>query len=109
LLEQLGIGYLALNRSTETLATGEAQRVRIAAELASNLRGICYVLDEPTIGLHPRNVESLLHSLTSLRDRGNTVVVVEHEAPVIQAADHIIDLGPGAGAKGGQVIKNRHP
>jgi len=103
LLSTLGLGYLSLDRATNTLSTGEAQRVRIAAELSSNLRGVCYVLDEPTVGLHPHNTLALVKALTDLRDRGNTVVVVEHEEPVIRAADHVIDLGPGAGTGGGGI------
>ncbi len=104
LLEQLGLGYLALDRSADTLSTGEAQRIRIVAQLASNLRGVCYVLDEPTVGLHPRDSEALVRALFGLRERGNTVVVVEHEEAVIRACDHVIDLGPGAGADGGRVV-----
>jgi excinuclease ABC subunit A len=86
LLERLGVGYLTLDRSADTLSTGEAQRIRIVAHLASNLRGVCYVLDEPTVGLHPRDTAALTHALTRLRERGNTVVVVEHEEAVIRAA-----------------------
>jgi len=104
LLDRLGLGYLALERGADTLSTGEAQRIRIAAALASNLRGVCYVLDEPTVGLHPRDDEALTEALLGLRDRGNTVVVVEHEESVIRAADHVIDLGPGAGPHGGRVV-----
>ncbi|MBA2880147.1 excinuclease ABC subunit A [Desulfosalsimonas propionicica] len=104
LLENLGVGYLTLDRPSNTLSTGEAQRVRIAAEISSNLRGVCYVLDEPTVGLHPKNAQALVSALCELRDRGNTVVVVEHEEPVIRAADHVIDLGPGAGVDGGRVV-----
>jgi len=109
LLDELGVGYLTLDRATNTLATGEAQRIRITAELASNLRGVCYVLDEPTVGLHPRDVAALLKALHGLRERGNTVVVVEHGKAVIQAADHVIDLGPGAGPHGGRVVKTGTP
>jgi len=109
LLDNLGVGYLTLDRSTNTLATGEAQRIRIAAELASNLRGVCYVLDEPTVGLHPRDVKALLKALSDLREEGNTVVVVEHQEPVIRAADYVIDLGPGAGAHGGRVVTTGTP
>jgi excinuclease ABC subunit A len=104
LLDELGVGYLALNRGADTLSTGEAQRIRIVAHLASNLRGVCYVLDEPTVGLHPRDTAALTHALARLRERGNTVVVVEHEESVIRAADHVIDLGPGAGPAGGRVV-----
>lgn len=109
LLDALGVGYLTLDRAGNTLATGEAQRIRIAAELASNLRGVCYVLDEPTVGLHPRDVRALLTSFAGLRDHGNTVVVVEHQETVIRAADHVIDLGPGAGPRGGQVVAAGRP
>jgi len=103
LLDELGLGYLGLDRGNDTLSTGEAQRIRIVGQLASNLRGVCYVLDEPTVGLHPRDSEALTRALFGLRDRGNTVVVVEHDEPLIRAADHVIDLGPGAGPHGGRV------
>ena len=109
LLDQLGLGYLTLERGADTLSTGEAQRIRIVAALASNLRGVCYVLDEPTVGLHPRDDEALTKALLGLRDRGNTVIVVEHEDSVIRAADHIIDLGPGAGPHGGRVVATGSP
>ena len=108
-LEDLGLGYLTLDRGAHTLSTGEGQRIRIVAQLASNLRGVCYVLDEPTVGLHPRDSEALSRALFGLRDRGNTVVVVEHEEALIRAADHLIDLGPAAGAQGGQHRRRRHP
>jgi len=109
LLEDLGVGYLTLDRAVGTLSTGEAQRIRITAELASNLRGVCYVLDEPTVGLHPRDTEALLRALSDLRDRGNTVVVVEHEEPVIRSADYVIDMGPGAGRNGGRIVSTGSP
>jgi excinuclease ABC subunit A len=109
LLDQLGLGYLTLERGADTLSTGEAQRIRIVAALASNLRGVCYVLDEPTVGLHPRDDEALTQALLGLRDRGNTVIVVEHEDSVIRAADHVIDLGPGAGPHGGRVVGTGSP
>ncbi len=109
LLDQLGLGYLTLERGADTLSTGEAQRIRIVAALASNLRGVCYVLDEPTVGLHPRDDEALTKALLGLRDRGNTVIVVEHEDSVIRAADHVIDLGPGAGPHGGRVVATGSP
>ncbi len=108
-LDELGVGYLTLDRAANTLATGEAQRIRIAAELASNLRGVCYVLDEPTVGLHPRDVQALLKAFRGLKEHGNTVVVVEHQATVIRAADHVIDLGPGAGPHGGRVVAQGSP
>ncbi len=104
LLNQLGLSYMALGRSANTLSGGEAQRVRLAAQLGSNLTGVCYILDEPTIGLHPRDNQILIDALKSLRDRGNTVIVVEHDEDTIRAADTIIDLGPGAGEHGGKVV-----
>ena len=103
-LGQVGLGYLALDRRADTLSGGEAQRIRLAAQLGSNLRGICYVLDEPTIGLHPRDNAMLLDALVSLRERGNTVVVVEHDEATIRRADLVVDLGPGAGVHGGHVV-----
>ena len=109
LLDRLGLGYLTLERGADTLSTGEAQRIRIVAALASNLRGVCYVLDEPTVGLHPRDDEALTKALLGLRDRGNTVVVVEHEESVIRAADHVVDLGPGAGPHGGRLVAQGSP
>ena len=104
LLNRLGLSYLALGRSGDTLSGGEAQRVRLAAQLGSNLTGVCYILDEPTIGLHPRDNRLLVEALKTLRDRGNTVIVVEHDEETIRAADTLIDLGPGAGRDGGQVV-----
>ena len=109
LLAELGLGYLGLTRATGTLSTGEAQRVRIAGQLASPLRGVCYVLDEPTVGLHPREVDALLSALRALRDRENTVMVVEHERRVIRAADHVVDLGPGPGPRGGRIVASGSP
>ncbi len=103
-LEEVGLGYLALDRAAPTLSGGEAQRIRLAAQLGSNLQGVCYVLDEPTIGLHPRDNRILLDALGKLRDRGNTLVVVEHDEDTIRRAQHIIDIGPGAGVRGGRVI-----
>ncbi|MEM1264126.1 MAG: excinuclease ABC subunit UvrA [Pseudomonadota bacterium] len=103
-LETVGLGYLALDRSAPTLSGGEAQRIRLAAQLGSNLRDVCYVLDEPTIGLHARDNDRLLTTLRRLTDNGNTVVVVEHDADTIKAADHNIDIGPGAGVRGGEVL-----
>ncbi|MDR3214588.1 MAG: excinuclease ABC subunit A, partial [Azoarcus sp.] len=103
-LQHVGLGYLALDRAAPTLSGGEAQRIRLAAQLGSNLRGVCYVLDEPTIGLHPRDNRLLLETLATLRDRGNTLVVVEHDEETIRRADHLIDLGPGAGARGGEIV-----
>jgi excinuclease ABC subunit A len=100
----VGLGYLQLDRSAPTLSGGEAQRIRLAAQLGSNLQGVCYVLDEPTIGLHPRDNEALLETLDRLRAKGNTLVVVEHDEDTIRRADHVIDLGPGAGKLGGRVV-----
>jgi excinuclease ABC subunit A len=103
-LAQVGLGYLTLDRRADTLSGGEAQRIRLAAQLGSNLRGVCYVLDEPTIGLHPRDNALLLDALEALRARGNTVVVVEHDEATIRRADLVVDLGPGAGVHGGRVV-----
>ena len=100
----VGLGYLQLNRAAPTLSGGEAQRIRLAAQLGSNLQGVCYVLDEPTIGLHPRDNVTLLDTLDRLRAKGNTLVVVEHDEETIRRADHVIDIGPGAGTRGGQVV-----
>ena len=103
-LEEVGLGYLALDRAAPTLSGGEAQRIRLAAQLGSNLQGVCYVLDEPTIGLHPRDNRILLDALGKLESKGNTLVVVEHDEDTIRRAQHIIDIGPGAGVRGGQVV-----
>ncbi len=100
----VGLGYLQLDRPAPTLSGGEAQRIRLAAQLGSNLQGVCYVLDEPTIGLHPRDNVILLDTLDRLRSKGNTLVVVEHDEDTIRRADRVIDLGPGAGTRGGQVV-----
>jgi excinuclease ABC subunit A len=103
-LRALGLDYLALDRRADTLSGGEAQRIRIAAQLGSNLRGILYILDEPTIGLHPSDGKRLIGTLRTLRDRGASVIVVEHDEAMIRSADHIIDLGPGAGPAGGRLV-----
>jgi excinuclease ABC subunit A len=103
-LQEVGLGYLQLDRSGNTLSGGESQRIRLAAQLGSNLRGVLYVLDEPTIGLHPRDNAALLKTLTALRDQGNSLIVVEHDEDTIAQADHLIDLGPGAGRLGGEVV-----
>jgi excinuclease ABC subunit A len=103
-LQQVGLGYLTLDRSAPTLSGGEAQRIRLAAQLGSNLRGVCYILDEPTIGLHHRDNQILLGVLEQLEAKGNTLVVVEHDEDTIRRAHHVIDLGPGAGKLGGRVI-----
>jgi excinuclease ABC subunit A len=104
LLNQLGLSYLSLARSGNTLSGGEAQRIRLAAQLGSNLTGVCYILDEPTIGLHARDNRILIDALKTLRDRGNTILVVEHDEETIREADTIVDLGPGAGQGGGLVV-----
>ncbi len=103
-LMNVGLDYLTLNRSGETLSGGEAQRIRLAAQLGSNLRGVCYILDEPTIGLHPADNHKLLENLRRLTDKGNTVLVVEHDEDTMRAADHVVELGPEAGSGGGRVV-----
>ncbi len=103
-VEQVGLGYLALDRPASTLSGGEMQRLRLSAQLGSGLTGALYVLDEPTIGLHPRDTKRLLSNLRSLADMGSTVLVVEHDAETIRAADHVIDLGPSGGRHGGHVV-----
>lgn len=103
-LEDVGLGYITLDRTASTLAGGEAQRIRLATQLGSQLEGVIYVLDEPSIGLHPRDHNRLLSTLFKLRDNGNTVVVVEHDAATMLAADYLIDIGPGAGERGGEVV-----
>ncbi|WP_335916935.1 excinuclease ABC subunit UvrA [Shewanella chilikensis] len=103
-LVNVGLNYLSLSRSAETLSGGEAQRIRLASQIGAGLVGVMYVLDEPSIGLHQRDNERLLNTLTHLRDLGNTVIVVEHDEDAIRMADHIIDIGPGAGVHGGEVI-----
>ena len=103
-LGRVGLDYLSLDRAAPTLSGGEAQRIRLAAQLGSNLRGVCYVLDEPTIGLHPRDNRILLDALEGLAAHENTLVVVEHDEDTIRRADHVIDLGPGAGVRGGQIV-----
>ncbi|MGL0960616.1 excinuclease ABC subunit UvrA [Vibrio vulnificus] len=103
-LVNVGLNYLNLSRSAETLSGGEAQRIRLASQIGAGLVGVMYVLDEPSIGLHQRDNERLLKTLTHLRDLGNTVLVVEHDEDAIRCADHVIDIGPGAGVHGGQVV-----
>jgi excinuclease ABC subunit A len=103
-LEEVGLGYLTLDRGAPTLSGGEAQRIRLAAQLGSNLQGVCYILDEPTIGLHARDNHILLNALHSLSSKGNTLVVVEHDEDTIRRADHIIDIGPSAGKRGGRMV-----
>lgn len=103
-LRDVGLGYLSLDRSAPTLSGGEAQRVRLATQVGSKLTGITYVLDEPSIGLHPRDNERLIGTLRNIRDRGNTVIVVEHDEETIRNADYVLDVGPGAGELGGEVV-----
>jgi excinuclease ABC subunit A len=108
-LQQVGLGYLTLDRAADTLSGGEAQRIRLAAQLGAGLQGVLYVLDEPSIGLHARDHGRLLGALESLRDAGNSVVVVEHDEATLRAADWVIDIGPGAGAHGGHVVAQGAP
>jgi len=108
-LDDVGLGYLTLDRSAATLSGGEAQRIRLAAQVGSALQGVTYVLDEPSIGLHPRDNARLLQTLFRLRDRGNSVLVVEHDEETIRAADHVVDVGPGAGRQGGEVVASTTP
>lgn len=103
-LMDVGLNYLSLARATATLSGGEAQRIRLATQIGSGLVGVCYILDEPSIGLHQRDNDKLLNTLKNLRDLGNTLIVVEHDEDTMLAADHIVDIGPGAGSHGGQVI-----
>ena len=108
-MQEVGLGYLTLDRRSDTLSGGEAQRLRLAAQLGSNLRGVCYVLDEPTIGLHPRDNARLLATLQRLKAQGNSIVVVEHDEATMRSADHVIDLGPGGGMQGGRVVAAGSP
>lgn len=108
-LMNVGLDYLSLDRASGTLSGGESQRIRLASQIGSGLTGVLYVLDEPSIGLHQRDNNRLLETLTHLRDIGNTVLVVEHDEDAIRAADYLIDMGPGAGIHGGQVIAEGTP
>jgi excinuclease ABC subunit A len=103
-LENVGVGYLSMNRASATLSGGEAQRIRLATQIGSSLVGVLYILDEPSIGLHQRDNEKLIGTLERLRDLGNTVLVVEHDEGTMRAADHLVDMGPGAGEHGGHVV-----
>ena len=105
-LEDVGLGYLSLDRRAGTLSGGEAQRIRLASQIGSRLAGVLYILDEPSIGLHQRDNQKLIRTLQELRDLGNTVIVVEHDTDTILAADHVLDMGPGAGVHGGEVVYN---
>src|SRR5690625_3994745 len=108
-LENVGLDYLSLDRAANTLSGGEAQRIRLATQVGSGLTGVLYVLDEPSIGLHPRDNERLLKTLVNLRDLGNTLIVVEHDEDTMRAADYLVDLGPGAGEHGGSVVAAAPP
>ncbi|WP_166826854.1 excinuclease ABC subunit UvrA [Thalassoroseus pseudoceratinae] len=108
-LEQLGLGYLSLNRAAPTLSGGELQRARLAGGLGAGLVGVCHILDEPTAGLHAKDTDRLISALQELRDRGNTVIVVEHDLRVMRAADHVIEIGPGAGGEGGRLLISAPP
>jgi excinuclease ABC subunit A len=108
-LVEVGLGYLTLNRESGTLSGGEAQRIRLATQIGSGLAGVLYVLDEPSIGLHQRDNDRLLGTLRGLRDLGNSVVVVEHDEETIMAADHVLDMGPGAGPRGGEIVATGTP
>lgn len=108
-LDRVGLGYLTLDRPSFTLSGGEAQRIRLATQIGSSLTGVLYVLDEPSIGLHPRDCSKLLESLFSIRDAGNTVIIVEHDEETIRSADYVIDMGPGAGKNGGWIIFTGSP
>jgi excinuclease ABC subunit A len=108
-LVNVGLNYLSLSRSAETLSGGEAQRIRLASQIGAGLVGVMYVLDEPSIGLHQRDNERLLKTLTHLRDLGNTVIVVEHDEDAIRLADHVLDIGPGAGVHGGAIVAQGTP
>jgi excinuclease ABC subunit A len=103
-LIDVGLNYLTLDRSAMSLSGGEAQRVRLAAQLGSELSGVIYILDEPSIGLHSRDNDKLIATIKRLRDLGNTVIVVEHDEAIIEAADYVVDVGPGAGEYGGEII-----
>ncbi|MAG32532.1 MAG: excinuclease ABC subunit A [Deltaproteobacteria bacterium] len=108
-LEQVGVGYLTLERPAATLSGGEAQRIRLATQIGARLIGVLYILDEPSVGLHPRDNDRLLESLESLRDLGNSLIVVEHDEATIRRADHVIDIGPGAGMHGGRIVAQGTP
>ena len=108
-LVDVGVGYLSLDRAAGTLSGGEAQRIRLATQIGSHLVGVLYILDEPSIGLHQRDNHRLIDTLTRLRDIGNTVIVVEHDEDTVRAADWVIDMGPGAGEHGGEVVAEGTP
>src|SRR5476649_3038954 len=103
-LENVGVGYLSMERAAATLSGGEAQRIRLATQIGSSLVGVLYILDEPSIGLHQRDNDRLLATLKTLRDLGNTLIVIEHDEDTMREADVIVDIGPGAGAEGGRIL-----
>jgi excinuclease ABC subunit A len=108
-LLDVGLSYLTLDRTAKTLSGGEAQRIRLATQIGSQLMNVMYILDEPSIGLHQRDNERLINALKNLRDLGNTVLVVEHDKDMILEADHVIDMGPAAGVHGGEVVAQGTP
>ena len=108
-LDKVGLNYLTLSRSSGTLSGGEAQRIRLATQIGSNLMGVLYILDEPSIGLHQKDNKKLIYTLHKLRDLGNTLIVVEHDEETIRQADHVVDMGPGAGIHGGRIIAQGKP
>jgi excinuclease ABC subunit A len=103
-LRDVGLNYLSVNRASSTLSGGEAQRIRLATQIGSGLMGVLYICDEPTVGLHPADDYRLIETLKKLRDLGNTIIVVEHDEAMMRAADYIIDMGPGAGEHGGEIV-----
>ena len=108
-LKNVGLGYLSLSRAAKTLSGGEAQRIRLATQIGSNLMGVLYILDEPSIGLHQRDNAKLISTLARLRDFGNTLIVVEHDEDTMRHADYIVDMGPGAGVHGGHIVAEGSP
>ena len=108
-LLDVGLGYLSLDRPTRSISGGEAQRIRLATQIGSRLTEVLYILDEPSIGLHQRDNQKLINSLHALRDAGNSVLVVEHDEDMMLAADHLVDIGPGAGVHGGQIVAQEPP
>src|SRR3979409_2775863 len=109
MLLNVGLTYLTLNRSSKSLSGGESQRIRLATQIGSQLQGITYILDEPSIGLHQRDNQRLIEALKNLRDIGNSILVVEHDKDIMLAADHLIDIGPRAGYHGGQIVAQGKP
>src|SRR5262249_17327761 len=108
-LERAGLAYLSLDRATDTLSGGEFQRVRLATGIGSGLVGVCYILDEPSIGLHPRDTATFRRALVQLQQLGNSLIVVEHDEAIMRAADYLIDMGPGAGTRGGEILAKGTP